>query len=69
MILADNLEHYLKISKNIKIVFFGFDSIDLKTKIQNCIDYPNYNDWFLALSDSICHAKRQYSICKLTNIF
>jgi hypothetical protein len=50
MILVENLEQYLKISKRIKPIFFGFDTIDLETKIQNCIDYPNYNDWFIGLN-------------------
>jgi adenylate kinase family enzyme len=49
MILVENLDQYLKISKNIRPIFFGFDTVDLKTKIQNCLDYPNYNDWFIEL--------------------
>lgn len=50
MILVENLDQYLKISKNIKPIFFGFDTVDSKTKVQNCLDYPNYNDWFVKLT-------------------
>ena len=73
LIRPEDIDSYLKIDPNLKVVFVGCANITTEEKLANCHKFPNSNDWLLQLpkeeqvsniSESIEESIKIQELCK-----